>query len=236
MEQAVVAKLNQLAEELFTLQQIARSTLHRRYRNKKHWQQIAEQLDNDIRESRTRIVDLLNCKSVRRHIQSLGSHACGQFAGIHDQINDYPLHALRFLNDAKHFNKWHLVEDEQAWASGWKELSQLSEWLLLIAGGINEGNDSADSNQSDIDEVADTLTRQPYQLFMRLAKNAPKGDKPWRPVSFDSIKAERIVKSDDDEAVRKAIKRLNKQLQVKNTFEANIEGDRVRLARISPDK
>ena len=234
MEQAVVAKLKQLAEELFMLQQICHAQLWQRMESKKHWRQCVERLDRDIRESRTRIVELLNCSGIRKHIQSLGSHACGEFAKIHDLLPGYPLRILRWFSNEKHFNKWHLADDEQHWASGWKELSQLSEWLLLIAGAMNE-TPSVDSSQSDIDEVADTLTGQLHKLFIRMARHVPRPSKPGKYVSFDDIKAEGIVNSDDDEAVLKAIKRLKDKL-VGTPYDLKQDTRRVRLERISPDK
>ncbi len=97
------------------------------------------------------------------------------------------------------------------------------DWLELLC----EEPESDDSSLSDIEQVAETLTGQSHELFIRLARG--------RFVSFDDIKAESIVNSDDDEAVLKAIKRLKDKL-VGTPYDLKQDTRRVRLERISPDK
>lgn len=134
MEQAVVAKLKQLAEELWWIQQICRSTLYRHYSDSNHWLSVANQLDSDIVKSIDTIHTVVYCKEVRKHIQQLGSHACWCFARIDDLVTHYTGHIQRRLRQPDLFNKWHTGEELEPLGNGWMELSQLSDWLYLLTG------------------------------------------------------------------------------------------------------
>lgn len=134
MEQAVVAKLKQLAEELWWIQQICRSTLYRHYADSNHWLSVADQLESDIAKSIDTIHSIIYCKEVRKHIQQLGSHACWCFARIDDLVTHYTLHIQRRLRQPDLFNKWHTSEELEPLGNGWMEISQLGDWLSLLTG------------------------------------------------------------------------------------------------------
>jgi hypothetical protein len=167
----------------------------------------------------------------RNYLRHLGSDAVWRFMRLGDLVESDLRPLFHFFCSPLRFQEKH--ESNMQVMQTIKACIDFSEWLELLCEEPKANGSALD----DIENEIERLSGQALKLFKRLfGARIPKQDRPGRPVTFKALMQEKIVDSQDEESVKQAVKRLNKQLQVTNIFEAKMDGDRVRLARIAPDK
>ncbi len=166
----------------------------------------------------------------RSYLRELGSDAVWRFMQLGDLVESRISVLFTFFQSSARFQKRY--EERIPIMETLKACIDYSEWLELLCEQAH-----SDSSYNDVEEVANNLKNQQYKLFRRLTRTIPRQGRPGRFVSFDDLIDEGLVtsNSDGDEAVLKAIKRLNDEL-VGTDFEAHTDSRRVQIERISPDK
>jgi predicted transcriptional regulator len=132
MNESVAAKLKQLAEELWWIQEFCQTILYNNYADSIRWQPVAGELESDMVKSIDTIHSIIYCLEVRKHIQQLGSHACWCFARIDDLVTHYTFQ-IRLRLRRPDLLKIRPTGEELK-PNGWMEISQLAGWLSLLTG------------------------------------------------------------------------------------------------------
>ena len=140
MNEAVAAKLKQLADELWSVQHIGQLMLYRSYiswfkgdyPDFDYYLKVVDLIIADMNQSKVAIQELVACTDVRTHIQGLGSHACWCFARIDDLVTHYTFQ-IRLRLRRPDLLKIRPTGEELK-PNGWMEISQLADWLSLLTG------------------------------------------------------------------------------------------------------
>jgi hypothetical protein len=143
MNEAVAAKLKQLADELWSVQHIGQLMLYRSYiswfkgdyPDFDYYLKVVDLIIADMNQSKVAIQELVACTDVRTHIQGLGSHACWCFARIDDLVTQYSLYVETEIRRRSRFEDFEPDQEiKPTTTNGWMEISQLSDWLSLLTG------------------------------------------------------------------------------------------------------